>query len=227
MNDLIKISQSKINGAEVNSVNARNIHEYLEVKTPFSMWIDRAIKKYSFMDGEDFTTHTFVNGKATQIDFIVTLDMAKELAMLENNSKGRETRKYFIAIEKEHIKTTLKLPTTYKEALLELIAKEEKIELLELTKAHINNKKTATAMNTASQAIKKVNKLEIELDKSKEYCTIKRMTMINHGQKFSFKLLREISIEMEIPTINVFDANYGTVKAYHKNVWVEAYGLEF
>lgn len=101
MQDLIKIGTSNINGAEVNSVNARDIHEYLEVKTPFSMWIDRAIKRYVFKEDTDFTTHTFVNGKATQTDFIVTISMAKELAMLENNEKGRKTRRYFIAYEEK------------------------------------------------------------------------------------------------------------------------------
>lgn len=101
MNDLIKIEKTLINGAEINSVNARNIHEYLEIKTPFSMWIKRAIEKYDFLENEDFTTHKFVNGKATQIDYIVSFDMAKELCLVEPNEKGKETRKYFINFEKQ------------------------------------------------------------------------------------------------------------------------------
>lgn len=98
---------------------------------------------------------------------------------------------------------------------------------LAATKAEIGTRREATAMNTASQATKKVNKLEIELDKSKEYCSIKRMTMLNHGQNFNWRLLKNCATEMGINTIDIFDANYGTVKAYHKQVWLEAYDLTF
>lgn len=101
MNDLIKIEKYSINGAEVNSVNAREIHEYLEVKTKFADWIKRAISKYDFAENEDFTILKNGNGANAFIDYVVTLDMAKELAMLENNPKGKETRKYFINFEKQ------------------------------------------------------------------------------------------------------------------------------
>lgn len=97
----IQITKSIINNTEINSVNAREIHSYLEIKTPFSMWIKRAIEKYDFEDGQDFTTHKFVNGKATQIDYIVSFDMAKELCLVEPNEKGKETRKYFIYFEQK------------------------------------------------------------------------------------------------------------------------------
>lgn len=99
-------------------------------------------------------------------------------------------------------------------------------QLAELTKAQIGDRREATAMNTASQATKRANKLEIELDRSKEYATVKRMQMIHHGQPFDWRRLRSISAEMGIQTIDVFDANYGTVKAYHADVWKEAYALE-
>lgn len=102
MNSLIQITKNMINGTEINSVNAREIHEYLEIKTPFSMWIKRAIEKYDFLENEDFTTHKFVNGKATQIDYVVSFDMAKELCIVEPNEKGKETRKYFISVEKQY-----------------------------------------------------------------------------------------------------------------------------
>ena len=98
MDSLIQITKNTINGVEViNSVNAREIHNYLGVKTRFNDWINRAIEKYDFIENIDYSILSNGNSK----DFVVTLDMAKELAMLENNPKGKETRKYFIEFEKQ------------------------------------------------------------------------------------------------------------------------------
>ncbi|WP_199224814.1 hypothetical protein [Falsochrobactrum shanghaiense] len=98
--------------------------------------------------------------------------------------------------------------------------------LAERTKAEIGTRREATAMNTASQAVKKANKLEKVLDRSQEYATVKRMSMLYHGQSFSWRELKHISLEMDTLPIDGFDANYGAVKAYHADVWREAYALE-
>lgn len=99
-------------------------------------------------------------------------------------------------------------------------------QLAEETKAHIGHKREATAMATASVAVRKATKLEIELDRSKEYATVKRMEMAYHGTKFDWRLLKSTAAAMEVPAIDVFDQNYGTVKAYHASVWMEAYAVE-
>lgn len=97
--------------------------------------------------------------------------------------------------------------------------------IAEQTKAQIGHRREATAMNTASQAVKQVAKLEMELDKSKQYATVKRMEMLYHGQRFDWRLLKSTAAEMGVPSIDVFDQNYGTVKSYHADVWAEAYAI--
>lgn len=124
------------------------------------------------------------------------------------------------------------LPVTYADALRQLAseveakaAAEEQARIAVATKAEIGSRREATAMNTASQATRRANALEIELDKSKHYATVKRMELIHHGVSFNWRLLKSTSAEMGLPAVDVFDQNYGTVKAYHADVWREAYAL--
>jgi Rha family phage regulatory protein len=132
-------------------------------------------------------------------------------------------------LEEKHRK-----PKTALELAKEQVALLEHIESLEAdlnhaikTKAEIGSRREATAMATASAAIRKVNALEAELDKSKDYCTIKRMQMLYHGMEFNWRLLKQASNEIGIAIIDVFDQNYGKVNAYHREVWREVYALEF
>lgn len=73
-------------------------------------------------------------------------------------------------------------------------------------------------------AEEKAEALAIELDKSKEFASIKRMEKLT-GQKFSWRKLKAQAHEMGVESKEVFDQNYGTVKAYRADVWMEAYGI--
>lgn len=101
MNDIIQITKTQIGSENINSVNSREIYSHLGVKQQYADWIKLAIEKYDFIEKEDFTIHKFVNGRATQKDYVVSMDMAKELCMVSNTPKGKETRKYFIVAEKQ------------------------------------------------------------------------------------------------------------------------------
>ena len=118
MNELIPLQPQTINGNAVETVNARELHAFLEVQTRFNDWIKNRIEQYDFVENQDFTTVTknLENG-GRSIDYYITLDMAKELSMVERNEKGKQARKYFIECEKQLNAQQSQLPTTYIEAL--------------------------------------------------------------------------------------------------------------
>ena len=132
MNDLIKIS---INDNNEQTVSGRDLHEFLEVGTQYTKWFERKVEKYGFIENIDFVTIsqnrlTVQGNETTYKEHILKLSMAKELAMLENNEKGKQARLYFIKCEEEYKKKVL--PRTYKEALIGLLQEIEKNEKLEL-----------------------------------------------------------------------------------------------
>lgn len=92
-----------IGGEEVNAVNARELHVKLGVGRDFSNWIKERIAKYEFVEGVDFIVAKIGDGenKGFQpIEYFISLDMAKELSMVENNEQGKIARRYFIQCEK-------------------------------------------------------------------------------------------------------------------------------
>ena len=136
--ELIKVSSMVLNGADINSVNSREIHSQLEIKTAYSNWIKRAIEKYGFEDSIDYATAKNGIGNNAMIDYICTLDMAKELCMIDDSDKGRSFRKYFIQCEKQLTinKPQFELPQNYLEALEALtVSVKENISLTNTIKA--------------------------------------------------------------------------------------------
>ena len=125
------------------------------------------------------------------------------------------------------------LPQDYITALEHLLEskKAEQLAIAErdhavATKAQIGHQREATAMATASVAVRQVESLKTKLDESQQWATIKRMEMAYHGQKFDWRLLKAASTDLGLKTKPVFDANYGTVNAYHADAWLEAYAIE-
>lgn len=118
MEGLINIEFKKIeeglipiyeNESKERLINARELHEKLGNKRKFADWIKQRIEKYSFLENQDFIRfHNFVKGdkngfgnKATN-ECYITIDMAKELCMVENNEIGRKIRRYFIEAERRY-----------------------------------------------------------------------------------------------------------------------------
>lgn len=95
--ELIRV---QVNEKMEQIVSAKELHEKLEIGTDFSTWFKRMCE-YGFTEEIDFTPFLGKShgGRPSQ-DFIIKIDMAKELAMLQRTEKGKEVRKYFIEIEK-------------------------------------------------------------------------------------------------------------------------------
>jgi phage anti-repressor protein len=119
MEELIKIEKSPTTGDPI--VNARNLHKGLEVKMNFSHWIRPLIEKWGFIENQDYACYFYdVYGnllnnmrqakksqpdtqgiRIQKIEYVLTLNCAKEIAMVQNNAKGKEIRQFFIEAEKE------------------------------------------------------------------------------------------------------------------------------
>lgn len=104
MNELIKITYNDDRPA----VSARDLHDFLEVKTAYKDWFPRMCE-YGFTEGEDFNPLKIERVQneggrmvtRTVDDAVLTIDMAKELCMIQRNEKGKQARQYFLQIEKD------------------------------------------------------------------------------------------------------------------------------
>lgn len=72
--------------------DARALHAWLGVRDRFNMWMRRRIDEYGFELDEDFCANSRKIGGRPRNDYLITIDMAKELAMIERTERGRETR---------------------------------------------------------------------------------------------------------------------------------------
>ena len=134
---LISLHTRSINEQTLDTVNARDLHTFLELGRDFSNWIKARIAQYGFEEGEDFILirqngrTKNQGGDRRSMNYFITLDMAKELAMVERNEKGKQARRYFIDCEKQ-LHEQKQLPaTTPNTALFETSFQEtEKYQLL-------------------------------------------------------------------------------------------------
>ena len=104
---LIPIVPTTLNGQPSQMVDARVLHAFLDVRRDFSNWIKGRIEEFGFERGVDFiwfdspnpANQTTRGGDRRSIDYFLTIDMAKELAMVERTAKGRQARRYFLDCE--------------------------------------------------------------------------------------------------------------------------------
>ena len=141
-NNLVPVYETS-NGEKV--VYGSELHEVLEVKSKFADWIKNRLNDCDAAEKEDFETFSKIleKGRPT-VEYIVKLDTAKEMAMLERNDKGKQVRKYFIAVEKKY-NNRMKVPMTI----------PEQIQLLAMGNVELNQK--------VDDLDRKIDRLELDL----------------------------------------------------------------
>ncbi|MHD0044965.1 phage antirepressor KilAC domain-containing protein [Corynebacterium diphtheriae] len=161
----------------VQAVMGRDLHKFLEVPTRYNDWIGRLVEKYGFIAGQDFCSKLSKStGGRPSEDHILTMDMAKEISMVQNNEKGKQARQYFIECEKK--------------------ARAPKVNGAELTRLEL----IQIAMNAETERLAlEANNKELEpkadaydefLDATGKYPVGAVAKMLGKGQNWLFRELR-------------------------------------
>lgn len=143
MNELIKIQDH--NGRK--AVNARDLYEFLEVETPFHKWMPRMFE-YGFEENHDWTKMSSDNQQYS-IGYVLSLDCAKQIAMIQRTAKGKEAREYFIEVEKLYQNGYTKLDSISRKDLARMLYEAEEAK----EKLEEENKKKSLALKEATPKI--------------------------------------------------------------------------
>lgn len=240
---LVPVRPGLIGGAEVLTVNARELHAYLGNRDHFSTWIADRTDQFGFAQGADFETYSESSEKGgrPRIEYVTTLDMAKELSMVERTSKGKEARQYFIECERRALQAAndptpvAQLPHDYITALEHLLVSKRSEQLAieqrdhaVATKSQIGGRREASAMARASVAVREVNRLKSELGRGQTHATVTAVERAT-GQKsgsIDWRPLKKWSKEHGQASRSVPDARYGQVQAWPADAWGSVYSID-
>ena len=212
LNDLIVVSEN-----DINTVDARKLHTFLESKQQFSHWIKNRIEEYDFTENEDYSTIDKKIYRQTSTEYHISFDMAKELAMVEKNNQGKEARKYFIKCEKElKAKTEELSPAGY---------------LLQQAQISYAQEQELKAINQKIDIVDR--KLEIlSADMEEEFFTVKGYCNLM-GKKVDLskasilgKRCTNYSNKLEVEIRTVKDSRFGRVNSYHTSILERVFELE-
>jgi len=195
MKALINITEQQ--GKQV--VSARDLYEFLEIITPFTMWCDRMFE-YGFEEDVDFTTILLEStGGRPKTDYALSIDCAKEISMIQRNDKGKEARKYFIEVENKALQAKNALSSFANDPIISMRLKQMELD-------------------------NRVAELEAKTTTRPEFYTIAGYGTLNGitiNIKLASRLGREASKlckEQGIETDEMPDPRFGKVKLYPKAV---------
>lgn len=154
MNELQTLFSFKRNDDGTVAVSGRELHRGLEIETPYKQWMNRMIG-YGFEENTDYIlvtqkslTNNPRNPYTNQTDHIMTLDMAKEISMIQRSDIGRKIRGYFIKIERKHNEIAQAYGITSKEDMNQLIEQlvSDKLDYL-ISTGQVSNEKLEALNN--------------------------------------------------------------------------------
>ena len=197
-------------------INARELHEFLESKRQFANWIQDRIEKYGFIDGEDFLTVLLESqGGRPRTEYLLKMDVAKEIAMVENNDQGRKVRQYFIEVERRYrVDKQLQEPLTSTDLI---IAAAQRIKAVEIKqKEHDDQLKVIQH----EQAVIK-GKVDIINDHEftiMGYANLQNVPVTNKTANRLGRMAARLSRDNGLPIGTVAHPVFGRVNTYHVDV---------
>ena len=225
---LLPIGDAFDSRGSVRTVNARALHAALGVGRDFSNWIKGRINGYGFRRGVDYTTlaKTGEPGFQQAIEYHVTLDMAKELGMLEKTLAGQRVRRYFIDAERQL--RGVQAPTTL-EGALELALKTERARLLLETEVEQLKPKAAFADAVAStddtmsmaEAAQKLGTGQNRLFRALRAADV----LIKHGQRYNLPYQYHVEARHFVVAVGTHERPDGLHS--HSSVQVTPKGLQY
>ena len=225
MNELIIIRPMLINGAEVNSVNARDLHRVLESKRQFADWIKTRIDEVDAIENIDYIVFSQKNENRNNkplIEYILSTDIAKEIAMLERNEKGKQVRRYFIEVEEAYKKEkTAFNQLDYMQLQLNYLKEQDK-------KIYALENKTDEIHREQLKAKHNINRL---LSNDRYMTIIAFMNLYGISQKGHHipslgKKAKKLSIEQGAFMGAVIDPRYGRVNTYDVEILKQLFNID-
>ena len=154
------------NTALQQAVSARELYEFLAPTERFASWFDRQLQ-YGFVDGQDYVGCEVFNTLARQTlqDFFLSVDMAKEISMIQRSDKGKQARQYFIECERKASQPAHQLPQSFAEALQLAANQAKQLELAAPKVAHYDKVVDRHTLLTATQVGQKIGLSAIMLNR--------------------------------------------------------------
>lgn len=174
MNEIIKINSD-------NKVSGRELHRFLEVDSNFTTWFSR-MAEYGFVEGEDFIPflEESTGGRPSQ-DYIISIDMAKEICMIQRTEKGKQARQYFIECEKrlkgQKPMSQLEILAGATQALLD--------QQREIDRIKMANEKQEKEMKVLNSRVDTMNGVCITGDKQQKLNQMIRLYATRNGLRYS------------------------------------------
>ncbi|MDT3417138.1 phage anti-repressor protein [Brevibacillus aydinogluensis] len=175
-------------------INARELHSFLMVGRDFTTWMKDRLEKYGFEAGVDYIltlTKTGERKNVTRHEYFLKLDTAKEIAMVENNARGRLIRRHFIEIEKQFRNRNLKSqPRTTGEFLL-LVAQqfvEHERKMAELEKRQKEQEQRVASIS--SYLVETPDRTKVDR-KVKEYARRHHAGNVNAAWREVYRMIKD------------------------------------